>query len=511
MTEPTHVAATLSVMLEPGAVLGSWELVGLIGKGAMGRVYRARHVKLGREVAIKFLNPEYVARPDVVQRFFREARVVNEIDHEHIVEVTDFVEAPGLAYLVMELLEGESLRDLSKRRGRRYPPSRRIAGILRQVCEALEAAHAKGVVHRDLKPDNVFVVERDGADFAKVLDFGVARLLDGGDESSTMAGMILGTPHYMSPEQALGKPVGRDADIWAAGVVLFELLAGSVPFTAPSFVELAIAIREQPPRPLPAKTPRGERIPPWLAAVALRCLEKRPEDRYRTMAQLAQALTGPALPSRWPKILVAAAAAAALGAGAVAAVKLGVPRRAAELAGSAIAVVRGSAGNPAVRPERPSTSPPLRGGYAQDDRKDVDASERSRRAETSTPTSTPTRTPTPARKAAAAPAPKAPTKPAPPAHASTKPAAAKPRPPPQPTVELRIHTSPPGAAVVRLDTGKRIGKTPLRLDLPRKDATIWLELRLDGHAPVKFAADLRKDVVASVTLERAKRAKAARR
>src|SRR4051812_25318435 len=121
MSEPTRVAATASVVLDPGTTLGSWELVELLGKGAMGCVYRGRHVKLGRAAAIKVLNPEYVARPDVVQRFFREARVVNEIDHEHIVEVTDFVEAPGLAYLVMELLEGESLRDVSRRRGRRYP------------------------------------------------------------------------------------------------------------------------------------------------------------------------------------------------------------------------------------------------------------------------------------------------------------------------------------------------------------------------------------------------------
>src|SRR5512145_1819303 len=150
----TQVLGT-SPGVDAGATLGSYELVSLLGKGAMGRVFRARHVRLGREVAIKVLNPEFVARPDVVQRFFREARVVNDIDHEHIVEVTDFVESPGLAYLVMELLDGQSLRELMKQKGRKYPPLKRIVGIMAQVCDALEAAHEKGVFHRDLKPDNV--------------------------------------------------------------------------------------------------------------------------------------------------------------------------------------------------------------------------------------------------------------------------------------------------------------------------------------------------------------------
>jgi len=195
-----------------GTVLGSYRIVAELGAGAMGRVYRARHVRLGREVAIKVLNPEHAARRDVVERFFREARVANEIDHPHIVEVTDFVEAPGRAYLVMELLEGRSLRDLVRDRGA-YPSIARLRTILAQVCEALHAAHGKGVIHRDLKPDNVFVVERGGADFAKVLDFGVAKLADPEDHKATTAGMILGTPSYMSPEQALGREVDGRTDV----------------------------------------------------------------------------------------------------------------------------------------------------------------------------------------------------------------------------------------------------------------------------------------------------------
>src|SRR5512143_1390992 len=138
MADPaTQSTLTKTSEIQIGSTLGSYELVELLGAGAMGRVYRARHVLLGREVAVKVLNAEYVARPDIVQRFFNEARVVNDIDHEHIVEVTDFVEEPGIAYLVMELLEGESLRALMKRRGRKYPPLKRVVGIMRQVCDAL--------------------------------------------------------------------------------------------------------------------------------------------------------------------------------------------------------------------------------------------------------------------------------------------------------------------------------------------------------------------------------------
>ncbi|HSM93636.1 MAG TPA: serine/threonine-protein kinase, partial [Anaeromyxobacteraceae bacterium] len=302
--------------VQVGSTLGSYEVTGLLGEGAMGRVYRARHARLGREVALKVLHPELVARPDVVQRFFREARVVNDIDHEHIVEVSDFVEQPGLAYLVMELLDGESLRAIFDRRDRPYPGVERIVGILRQVCAALGAAHAKGVVHRDLKPDNVFLVQRDGADFVKVLDFGVAKLHDAGDLSATATGMILGTPNYMAPEQALGRDVTAATDVWAAGVVLYEALAGALPFKGASFVELANQIRIRPPAPLPATTPAGEPIPAWLGEVVARCLEKKPSDRFGSMEALGEALAagGPLRAARSPRRLVGGAAAVALAA-----------------------------------------------------------------------------------------------------------------------------------------------------------------------------------------------------
>jgi serine/threonine-protein kinase len=468
-TLPSHPPTTAGDV-DVGSTLGSFELVALLGKGAMGRVFRARHVRLGREVAIKVLNPEFVARPDVVQRFFREARVVNDIDHEHIVEVTDFVESPGLAYLVMELLDGRSLRDLMKQKGRRYPPLRRVLEIMAQLCDALEAAHDKGVVHRDLKPDNVFVVERGGRDFVKVLDFGVAKLRDSADDMETSAGVVLGTPLYMSPEQALGRGIDRRADVWSAGVVLYELLAGAVPFTAPSFVELAGRIREEPPKPLPARTPRRERIPPWLAAVVVRCLEKRPEDRYRSMAALGEALRARARPRRASRVrlFAAGAAAAALVAGAVA-FQLGLHRNGLDALGAAWrkveATVRGqlSSGPAATRKEGADGAPAARRESA---------------------TAAPQHAPSPATARPSAP--------------SRAPQAA---PAPRPvTVEIAVRSTPSGASVVRLDTGQRLGKTPLKVNVPRRAANVWLKVTLDGHAPVSFVVDLRKDSAANVTL-----------
>jgi eukaryotic-like serine/threonine-protein kinase len=469
MSKPTPPRAP-QAEIGVGTVLGSWKLVAELGAGAMGRVYRARHARLGREVAIKVLNPEHAARRDVVERFFREARVANEIDHPHIVEVTDFVEAPGSAYLVMELLEGRSLRDLTAVRGEGYPSIARLVALLGQVCDALHAAHEKGVIHRDLKPDNVFVVERDGREFAKVLDFGVAKLADPADHAATTAGMILGTPHYMAPEQALGREVDRRTDVWAAGVVLHELLAGAVPFKARSFVELAMAIRERPPAPMPESTPGGERIPADVAAVVARCLEKRPADRYATMAELAEALRGRRAAARAPgarrgRLVAAALAALALVGGGAAALRLGLPQRLGGEVAPAWSALR-------------------------------------ERVDDATSTRAP---PAPAPKAAApSPAPSA----RPAQKAAPAPAA---RPAPRPTVELLLRSTPPGARVVRLDTGERLGATPVRVNVPRRAASIWIEMTAPGFRPVKFQVDLRRDTTANVAFERASRRTSRRR
>ncbi len=468
-----HVPTEIAV----GAELGSYKLVELLGEGAMGKVWRAEHVRLGRQVAIKVLNPEQVARPDVVQRFFREARVVNDIDHEHIVEVTDFVEAPGLAYLVMELLDGTTIRQLMDLRGRKRPPLRRVLAIMAQVCDALDAAHAKNVVHRDLKPDNVFVIERGGEDFVKVLDFGVAKLRDAEQgPNSTHTGMVIGTPLYMSPEQALGKEVDARADVWAAGIVLYELLSGNVPFTAPSFVELAVKIREGDPKPLPAKTPRGERIPSDLVAVVMKCLEKKPADRFKSMAALADALRAPRgrraeAGLLWRIAPFAAVAALALGLWAA----LASSGRVGDSIQSSWRTLQKSAPKvevPAIPSLAKTIGPPAKSSAAD------------------TPSEP---------KTGSAPVPAPAVKPPAATHAKAPPPPAKPR---VVTVELRLRSAPPGATVVRLDTGERLGRTPLQVRVPRQGSQVWLRMSLEGRGQVKFAVDLRKDNVADIEFKR---------
>ncbi|MHB8872452.1 MAG: serine/threonine-protein kinase [Myxococcaceae bacterium] len=284
------------VMGEPvGEVLGSYELEDLLGQGGMGRVFLARHVKLGRRVALKVLRPELAADPHHLQRFFQEARAVNRVKHEHIVQIFDFVEEPkeegGRVYCVMEPLIGKSLKDLA----REGPMAiARAVGIVRQVCAALQAAHDVGVIHRDVKPDNIFLVDCPGPrDFAKVLDFGIAKLeAAAGDPTmaNTRSGMVVGTPSYMAPEQAIGDEVDGRADVYSLGTVLFALLAGKRPFEAASMGALLARLVTRPAPPLPEATPRGEPIPLELRQLVMRCLAKKPADRVQSMAGLAEAL-----------------------------------------------------------------------------------------------------------------------------------------------------------------------------------------------------------------------------
>ncbi len=284
---------TLGGEPEPGAVLGSYRLIELIGQGGMSLVYAAEHTRLGRRVAIKFLRREYAANPPAIKRFFQEARSVNQIHHENIVEITDFVEEPGGDnYYVMELLQGETLAEVEKRDGAMAP--RRAAAIGIQVARAMEQVHAAGIVHRDLKPENVFLIERAGrTDFVKLLDFGVAKLVDdrsGKPLHETQAGAIIGTPAYMSMEQAAGRDVDHRSDIYSLGIILYELLSGVRPFDAETYGGLVIQHLTVDPPDLGSLEHIELRLPGELVELIMACMAKEPEQRPASMAEVADRL-----------------------------------------------------------------------------------------------------------------------------------------------------------------------------------------------------------------------------
>ena len=277
-------------------VFGNYQVIRPLGEGAMAQVFLARHVKLDRRVAIKLLKPEHSKNQDLINRFFQEARTVNQINHQHIVEIFDFVEEPlgslgnQRVYCVMEALSGVTLGEMIKSGKARLQP---ILKILIQVCDALTAAHRVGVVHRDVKPDNIFVAERNGrTDFVKVLDFGVAKLMPtftAGRVDGTLGGLLVGTPAFMSPEQASGREVDARADVHAIGVILYLVLSGRVPFQAASLVQQLSKIITDPAPPFRDTTPLGESIPVAMREGVLRCLAKDPSERPE-MGQLQEML-----------------------------------------------------------------------------------------------------------------------------------------------------------------------------------------------------------------------------
>ncbi|MFT3922585.1 MAG: protein kinase [Myxococcales bacterium] len=257
----------------------------LIGTGGMGAVYRGRHQLVGRDVALKFLSPRYARDPAARERFLREARAANRIDHEHIIDITDFGEtSDGLVFLVMEYLEGEPL---GKVIGAGPLEPVRALTIAHQLATALARAHELDVIHRDVKPDNVFVQQRRGADFVKLLDFGLAKVV--GEHRLTATGKVFGTPEYLAPEQARGEPLTGQADQYALGCVLYEMLTGSLPFEGPS-PEVVLKHLQVPPSPPSSLRPdlplRGK-----IDALVLRMLAKHPGERFSDAYHLADELS----------------------------------------------------------------------------------------------------------------------------------------------------------------------------------------------------------------------------
>ncbi len=272
-----------------GKILGERFLVlERMGHGKSGSIYRAEHVTLRRRVAIKVLHHE-LSRDDLaIERFRREATSVAEIDNEHIVEIHDFGRTPdGRLYLAMELLEGETLDATLARAGRM--PIDAAVDVLIQTGEALVEAHSVGFVHRDLRPRNVFLsVRRGKANFVKLLDFGLSKLVEGGGvAASTSLGMTFGDPRYMSPEQAKGDAIDRRADLYSLGCIAFEMLTAEPPFAGGKVFDVLTRHVNEPPRPL--RTVRPD-VPEWLEVAIARTLAKRPEARYVTAARLVAAL-----------------------------------------------------------------------------------------------------------------------------------------------------------------------------------------------------------------------------
>jgi len=269
---------------------GKYRIDEKISEGGMGSVYRGTHVLMEKTVAVKVLRPSLAADEKIVARFSREARAASRISHPHALSVTDFGEDEGRVFLVMEYLQGRTLKEVIRSEG---PMTlSRVVQIVKQVGGALEAAHDEGVVHRDLKSDNIMLLSAVSGDYAKVLDFGIAKINepeDGYDVELTAPNLVIGTPQYMSPEQCShsGKIDAR-SDIYSFGIIVYEMLVGHVPFTAES--PTAIMLKQMQDAPPSVLAERAD-LPMGVAHVIARALSKRPEDRYQRAGEMVEDLS----------------------------------------------------------------------------------------------------------------------------------------------------------------------------------------------------------------------------
>jgi len=462
-----------------------YRILSKLGQGGMGTVYVAEHVALGKRVAVKILKEEVSRDPAMAKRFEQEAVAASRIGQENIVDVTDFGRTPeGSLYFVMEYLEGRTLADLIQRE--RVLPVSRACNILAQICEAIEAAHARGIVHRDLKPHNVVLLDRPGRpDFVKVLDFGISKM-GWRQEPITEQGAILGTPEYMAPEQASGESVDPRTDVYAIGVIAYELLTGTLPFRGDHSVATMLKHINEAVEP-PRKRRPDLGIPEELEAAIMRALSKKPDDRQPTVTQLrlavARHIAGP--------IPLSAAVSTSP-------TLPGAPPLEPEQPPTLATPSRASRPQPAAftpLPRNPSAPPPpdepfadtlyrvprrnpwplvgALGGLVAIAGVVVLMATRSGPGTTGleTPTTTPTTT------TASNPPPDKPVE-----NPTTTAAATTTTPPPDkpaPPEKVAVRSTPEGASVFR--GTQRLGQTPLDLDRP--SAATDLRFELDGHEP----------------------------
>jgi len=285
---------------------GKYRIDAKIGFGGMGAVYRAYRLLIGDEVAIKILHAQHVSEPQATERFRREAQAAARLKHPNAVSVYDFgVTSDGLVYLVMELVEGTSLRQIIKQQGPLTPSA--VSEVISQACAALQVAHQQHIVHRDLKPDNIIVNVTITGLRVKVLDFGIAKLRDIAASNLTQTGSVMGTPHYMSPEQCLGEEVDSRSDLYSLGIVMYEMLAGVVPFNSPTSTAVVVQhVNKEPP----SLRSINLSITPAVEAVVLHALAKRREDRPQTADALARELVAAVSPGQPSAVPVADVASA---------------------------------------------------------------------------------------------------------------------------------------------------------------------------------------------------------
>ncbi|MGC2389918.1 MAG: serine/threonine-protein kinase, partial [Candidatus Acidiferrum sp.] len=286
------VSSTPLVQLNPGTSIGSrYEIVRLLGQGGMGAVYQAHDRELERQVAVKVIRADMAANPEILRRFKQELILARQITHKNVIRIFDLGQADGIKFITMEYIEGENLQSVLRRKKKLDPAE--AANIIAQVCRALEAAHAEGVIHRDLKPQNIML---DKSGRAYVMDFGIARSMLGA--GMTQTGALIGTPDYMSPEQAKGQTLDARSDLFSVGIIFYEILSGQVPFDADTTMGKLWKRTNEPARPL------GEldkAIPQPLSDIVRKCLEIDPQKRFGSTTELLQQIEiwqGPAAGTR---------------------------------------------------------------------------------------------------------------------------------------------------------------------------------------------------------------------